>query len=160
MLWNEVFTTPEVIEKLKGHLAIGHNRYSTTGSDQKINVQPLLVNLKDGPLALGHNGNLVNSRVLRDMLREEGALFQTTSDTEIFVHLISRSKEVDLVSRIKDALRQVRGAYSLIILTKDKLFAARDPNGFRPLALGSLNDGYVDEIFSKDQYDRPFQEVV
>jgi len=142
-LVNDVFSTREIIEKLKGKTAIGHNRYSTTGSDQRINVQPVLVNSKDGPLALGHNGNLVNSRALRDVLQDEGALFQTTSDSEIFVHLIARSKEPDSVSRIKDALHRVRGAYSLVILTKDKLMAARDPNGFRPLALGSFNGGYV-----------------
>jgi amidophosphoribosyltransferase len=142
-LVNDVFSNREIIEKLKGHIAIGHNRYSTTGSDQKINVQPILVNSKDGPLALGHNGNLVNSKTLRDLLQEEGSLFQTTMDSEIIVHLIARSKESDLVCRIKDALSRVRGAYSLVILTRDKLVAARDPNGFRPLALGSLKGGYV-----------------
>lgn len=142
-LVNDVFLNREIIEKLNGHIAIGHNRYSTTGSDQKINVQPILVNSKDGPLALGHNGNLVNSKVLRDLLQEEGSLFQTTTDSEIIVHLIARSKESDPVCRVKDALSRVRGAYSLVILTRDKLMAARDPNGFRPLALGSLNGGYV-----------------
>ncbi|MFH1942186.1 MAG: amidophosphoribosyltransferase [bacterium] len=142
-LVNEVFSGQEIIDRLKGHMAIGHNRYSTTGSNAKVNVQPILVNSKDGPLALGHNGNLVNSRILRERLQNEGALFQTTADTEIIVHLIARSKEPDLVSRVKDALTQVRGAYSLIIMTKDKLLAARDPNGFRPLALGALDGGYV-----------------
>lgn len=142
-LVNDVFSIPESIEKLKGRMAVGHNRYSTTGVDQRINVQPILVNSKDGPLALGHNGNLVNSRVLRNMLQEEGAIFQTTTDSEIIVHLISRSREKELISRIKDALSRVRGAYSLVVLVGDKLFAARDPNGFRPLALGSLKDGYV-----------------
>ena len=142
-LVNEVFSGQEIIDRLKGHMAIGHNRYSTTGSNAKVNVQPILVNSKDGPLALGHNGNLVNSRILRERLQNEGALFQTTADTEIIVHLIARSKGPDLVSRVKDALTQVRGAYSLIIMTKDKLLAARDPNGFRPLALGALDGGYV-----------------
>ena len=142
-LVNEVFSGQEIIDRLKGHMAIGHNRYSTTGSNAKVNVQPILVNSKDGPLALGHNGNLVNSRILRERLQNEGALFQTTADTEIIVHLIARSKGPDLVSRVKDALTQVRGAYSLIIMTKDKLLAARDPNGFRPLALGALDEGYV-----------------
>ncbi len=142
-LVNDVFSTREIIDKLKGRMAIGHNRYSTTGSDQRANVQPILVNTKDGPLALAHNGNLVNSRILWDELQKEGALFQTTSDSEIIVHLIARSKKPDLISRIKDALAQVRGAYSLVILTKDKIMAARDPQGFRPLALGSFNGGHV-----------------
>ena len=142
-LVNDVFSSPDIIKKLKGQLAIGHNRYSTTGADQKINVQPILVNSKEGPLALGHNGNLVNSKVLRDMLQKNGALFQTTTDSEVIVHLIAHSKEQDIVSSIKDALDKVRGAYSLVILTKDKLMAARDPSGFRPLSLGSLDKGYV-----------------
>jgi amidophosphoribosyltransferase len=142
-LVNDVFSGPEIIQKLQGRMAIGHNRYSTTGSDQKINVQPVLVNAKDGPLALGHNGNLVNARALREELQEEGAIFQTTSDSEIFIHLIARSKQPDIASRIKDALRQVRGAYSLVLLTRDALYAARDPNGFRPLAMGHINGGYV-----------------
>jgi amidophosphoribosyltransferase len=142
-LVNDVFSSPEIMQELKGRMAIGHNRYSTTGSDQRINVQPVLVNSKDGPLALSHNGNLVNARALRDKLQEEGALFQTTSDSEIIVHMIARSQKKDLVSRIKEALNRVRGAYSLVILTSDALFAARDPNGFRPLALGSFDGGYV-----------------
>ncbi len=142
-LVNEVFTTQETIKNLKGRIAIGHNRYSTTGADDKVNIQPILVNMKNGPLALGHNGNLVNGRDLRIMLQGEGALFQTTTDSEIIVHLIARSKQTDPVSQIKEALGQVRGAYSLVILTKNKLIAARDPNGIRPLALGSLHHGFV-----------------
>lgn len=142
-LVNDVFSEPETIRKLIGRMAIGHNRYSTTGSDQKINVQPILVNSITGPLALGHNGNLVNSRSLRDKLQNEGALFRTTSDSEILVHLIARSQKKDFISRVMDALHQVRGAYSLVMLTKEALIAARDPNGFRPLALGGVNDGYV-----------------
>lgn len=142
-LVNDVFSEPETIQKLIGRSAIGHNRYSTTGSDQKINVQPILVNSIMGPLALGHNGNLVNARALRDELQNEGALFQTTSDSEILVHLIARSQKKDFISRVMDALHQVRGAYSLVMLTKEALIAARDPNGFRPLALGGVNGGYV-----------------
>ncbi|HDQ44711.1 MAG TPA: amidophosphoribosyltransferase [bacterium] len=141
-LVNDVFS-PEIIGRLKGHLAIGHNRYSTTGTDQVVNVQPILVKSKDGLMALGHNGNLVNSYSLRRRLEEDGALFQTTSDTEVIVHLIARSKAPDLISRIREALKQVRGAYSLVILTKDKLIAARDPAGVRPLAVGRLGDGFV-----------------
>jgi amidophosphoribosyltransferase len=142
-LVNDVFCSGEIIEQLKGNLAIGHNRYSTTGSDKMINVQPFLVNTKNGPLALGHNGNLVNARSLRKMLQEEGAIFQTTTDTEIIVHLIARSKQKTAAARVREALGQVRGAYSLVILYDGKLMAARDPNAFRPLALGKLDRGYV-----------------
>jgi len=142
-LVNDVFSDPDVIQTLKGHMAIGHNRYSTTGSSCKANVQPILVESRDGPIALGHNGNLVNSKALRRGLQNEGAIFQTTSDSEVIVHLYSRSKAPDMLSRIKDALNQVRGAFSLVILTRDKLIAARDPNGFRPMALGSFEGGYM-----------------
>ncbi len=142
-LVNEVFATHETIKDLKGRIAIGHNRYSTTGADDNINIQPILVNMKNGPLALSHNGNLVNGRDLRTMLQEEGSIFQMTTDSEIIVHLIARSKQTDSLSQIKEALDQVRGAYSLVILTKNKLIAARDPNGIRPLALGSLRNGSV-----------------
>ncbi len=142
-LVNEVFSSPETIAKLKGHLAIGHNRYSTTGSDKKINVQPILVNYKDGPLALGHNGNLVNARALRVRLEEEGSLFQTTTDSEILVHLIAKSRQLRIEDRVREALSRVRGAYSLVMLTRNKLLVARDPFGFRPLALGRLNGAVV-----------------
>lgn len=142
-LVNDVFATPGVIAKLKGNLAIGHNRYSTTGSDAKVNVQPILVNTKDGLLALGHNGNLVNSKAVREKLQNEGAIFQTTTDSEIIVHLIARSKEKDFSGRVRDALQHVKGAYSLVILTADTLIAARDPQGFRPLAIGKFKDGFM-----------------
>jgi len=142
-LVNDVFSSSGIIEKLKGHMAIGHNRYSTTGTASDFNVQPILVNSNDGPLALGHNGNLVNSRVLRDLLQDEGALFQTSTDSEVIVHLIARSKERDLIARVKDALQQVRGAYSLVILTRNMLIGARDPSGFRPLSLGSVQKGHI-----------------
>ena len=142
-LVNDVFSDPEDIKKLKGRMAIGHNRYSTTGSSQKSNVQPLVVNYKDGPMALGHNGNLVNTKSLRDSLEDDGAIFQTTTDSEVIVHLIAKSKAEGMVARIEDALHQVKGAYSIVILSKDKLIAARDPHGVRPLALGKFNGGYV-----------------
>lgn len=142
-LVNDVFSQPETIQGLKGRLAIGHNRYSTTGSNNVVNVQPILVQSKGGPLALGHNGNLVNSAKLWRQLQDEGAIFQTTADSEVFVHLIARSQKSDLTGRIKDALSQVRGAYSLVMMTKDKLIAARDPNGVRPLALGKFGGGYA-----------------
>jgi len=142
-LVNDVFSAPGVIQKLKGRLAIGHNRYSTTGSNDINNVQPLLVNTKDGPLALAHNGNLVNSQQLHDELQEEGAIFRSTTDSEPILHLIARSKAVGLKNKIKEALCQIRGAYSLVIMTRDTLIAARDPNGFKPLALGKLDGGFV-----------------
>jgi len=142
-LVNDVFSSPEVIASLEGHIAIGHNRYSTTGSDQKANVQPILVNSKDGPVAIGHNGNLINSNALRNVLQQEGALFQTSTDTEIIVHLIARSKAPDFFSRVKDALNQVRGAYSLVMLTRNQLIVARDPRGFRPLAFGKMGSAVV-----------------
>jgi amidophosphoribosyltransferase len=142
-LVNDVFSRPETITTLKGSVAIGHNRYSTTGSDQLINIQPIVVNSKDGPIALGHNGNLVNTRSLRERLQDDGAIFQTTTDSEIIVHLIARSKRPDPIERIKDALNTVRGAFSLVLLTRDNLIVARDPQGFRPLALGRLKGGHV-----------------
>lgn len=142
-LVHDVFSSPDIIKRLKGHTAIGHNRYSTTGSDDEANVQPIMVNCRDGQLALGHNGNLVNTKPLRTQLENIGALFQTTTDSEIIVHLATRSLHGDLIARIKDALSQVKGAYSLLIMTKDQLIAARDPNGIRPLALGKLDDSYV-----------------
>lgn len=142
-LVNDVFSSRHTIEKLAGHIAIGHNRYSTTGSDQAANVQPILVKSKNGMLALGHNGNLVNSRQIRRDLENDGALFQTTTDSEVIVHLIARSKKKDLITQIIDALSQVRGAYSLLIMTKDKLIAARDPGGVRPLAIGKLGASHI-----------------
>jgi amidophosphoribosyltransferase len=142
-LVNEVFAAPELIKQLKGRMAIGHNRYSTTGSDKRINVQPILVNTKDGPVSLAHNGNLVNAHTLRQKLQEEGAIFQTSTDSEIIVHLMAKSKKSSHAGRVADALNQIRGAFSLCILSRDTLIAARDPNGFRPLALGSIDGGYV-----------------
>jgi amidophosphoribosyltransferase len=142
-LVNDVFTSPGIIARLKGTSAIGHNRYSTTGSDQLINIQPIVVHAKEGPLALGHNGNIVNTRSLRNQLESEGAIFQTTTDSEIIVHLIARSRHRTLVERIKEALSIVRGAYSLVILTRDSLIVARDPHGFRPLALGRVGGAWV-----------------
>lgn len=129
--------------KLHGTSAIGHNRYSTSGSSQNpMNIQPFRVHYHDGNLALGHNGNLTNARELRQKFTEDGVLFQSTSDTELILHLISRSKKTDQIDQIVDAVSQVTGAYCLVILTDDKLIAVRDPNGFRPLALGRKDNGY------------------
>lgn len=142
-LVNDVFSSPGVIQDLKGHIAIGHNRYSTTGSSGQTNVQPILVNSKDGPVAIGHNGNLVNSNSLRAELQQEGALFQTSTDTEIIIHLIARSKAPDFLSRVKDALNRIQGAFSIVMLMRDKLIAARDSHGIRPLALGKFGQAVV-----------------
>ncbi|MBN1779953.1 amidophosphoribosyltransferase [bacterium] len=142
-LINEVFEKAETIRGLKGRMAIGHTRYSTTGSNSEANVQPICVNSKDGPLALAHNGNLVNSKRLRDKLQQEGAIFQTTTDSEIIVHLICRSQAPRFLDRIQEALRQLRGAFSLLIMTPEMLIAARDPHAIRPLALGKAVDSLV-----------------
>lgn len=144
-LVNDVFRNDELLTKiLRGDLAIGHNRYSTAGaSDNKTNIQPLIVNYRNGNIAISHNGNLTNFNRIRKCLQEEGTLFQTTSDTEVILHLIARSKERDQIKQIIDALDQVEGAFSLTILTDDKLIAARDPHGWRPLAVGKLEQGYV-----------------
>lgn len=142
-LVNEVFSRPEIIDALPGYIAIGHNRYSTAGSDQLVNIQPIAVNSKDGPLAIGHNGNLVNYRPLREILQEQGAIFQTTTDSEILIHLLARSQKSNFIERLKDALNTIQGAFSLVILTQDKLIAARDPLGFRPLALGRLGETFI-----------------
>lgn len=129
--------------KLLGNSAIGHNRYSTAGSSQNpMNIQPFRVHYRDGNLALAHNGNLTNARELRHKFTQEGVLFQSTSDTELILHLISHSRKEDQIDQIVEAVSQVTGAYCLVILTDDKLIAVRDPNGFRPLALGKKDGAY------------------
>lgn len=139
----DVFNDHSRFSQLAGNRAIGHVRYSTAGGSTAVNVQPLMVRTKDGPLAIAHNGNLVNARELRAKLENEGAIFQTDSDTELFVHLISRSKEPRLSGRVAEALKQVRGAFSLLFLSKDEMIIARDPHGFRPLCLGGKGDAVV-----------------
>jgi amidophosphoribosyltransferase len=139
----DVFSNFQNLNKLQGDKAIGHNRYSTTGSTQIVNAQPLVVSSRYGPLAISHNGNFVNARILRQKLENEGAIFQTTTDTEIVLHLIARSREHNFVDKIKDALDQIQGAYSLAILTRDALIGIRDPRGFRPLCLGKKDNGYI-----------------
>ncbi len=129
--------------RLPGSLAIGHNRYSTSGSVTLENTQPLHVVYRGGHLALAHNGNLVNARELRQELEASGSIFQTTLDTEIFLHLIARSKATDTAEALLDAARRVRGAFALVVLTADHVLALRDAHGVRPLCLGRLGDGYV-----------------
>ncbi len=128
---------------LPGDLAIGHNRYSTSGSLTLENTQPLRVVYRGGPLALAHNGNLVNARQLRRRLEESGSIFQTSLDTEIFLHLIASSRLTDPAEALAEAAQQVEGAYSLVLLAAGFVLALRDPHGFRPLCLGRLGDGYV-----------------
>lgn len=131
------------IERLPGALAIGHNRYSTSGGLTLENTQPLRVVYRGGALALAHNGNLTNARELRQGLEGSGSIFQTTLDTEIFLHLIALSGEEHVEDALIEAAKQVRGAYSLVVLTAGAVIALRDPHGFRPLCIGRLGDGYV-----------------
>ena len=128
---------------LKGHRAVGHVRYSTTGANTSFNIQPLHVAFNDYELAMAHNGNLVNSEKLRDELDGAGAIFQSTSDTELIFHLMARSNEKSLSDRFVEALKKVQGAFSLLMMTRDKLYLARDPYGYRPLVLGKLHGGLV-----------------
>ena len=131
------------LQRLKGSSAIGHNRYATSGATTLENVQPIMVQYALGTLAMAHNGNLINATVLRDELEAYGAIFQSSVDSEVIVHLIAHSKEQQLIHRIVDALQQVRGAYSLVFLSAEGLIGVRDPHGVRPLALGKIRGGYV-----------------
>ena len=131
----------DVIKRLEGMSAIGHNRYSTTGQSHLKNAQPFVVEYSQGPIAISHNGNLVNGALLREELERSGSIFQSTTDTEVIIHLIATSREISLMGRIVEALSRARGAYSLVFLTLDKLIAARDPYGFRPLVLGKFPEG-------------------
>ncbi|UCB53378.1 MAG: amidophosphoribosyltransferase [Candidatus Zixiibacteriota bacterium] len=140
---NEVFSDKETLSGLKGHLAVGHNRYSTTGASSSINVQPLLITYKKGQLALAHNGNLTNSYTLRTSMERNGSIFQTSSDSELILHLVARSKKETVEEMIEDALSKVKGAYSVVFNTGDSIVAARDPHGWRPLALGRLRNAWV-----------------
>jgi amidophosphoribosyltransferase len=138
----EIFNQ-DILRRLEGRLAIGHNRYSTSGSTVLKNCQPFVVEWAQGALAIAHNGNLVNAQELRSRLEARGAIFQSTVDSEVIIHLIAASQEATLIGRIIDALSQVRGAYSLVFLTEDRIVAARDPDGFRPLVLGRVKDAVV-----------------
>jgi amidophosphoribosyltransferase len=133
----------DTLRRLEGRLAIGHNRYSTSGTTVLKNCQPFVVEWAQGALAIGHNGNLVNAALLRRTLEERGSIFQSTSDTEVIIHLIAASREGTLFDRIVDALGHVQGAYSLVMMSEDRIIVARDPAGFRPLVLGRLGDSVV-----------------
>lgn len=139
-LVSEVFTEAN-LSRLAGHLAVGHVRYSTTGESNIINTQPFLVTHKGMPLAVAHNGNLVNTLDLRRHLEEKGSIFQTTMDSEIVVHLMARTLDMGLTKAIKESFACIKGAYSLLLMTKDTMIGVRDPNGFRPLCLGRRDNG-------------------
>src|SRR5690348_10609255 len=130
--------TEEVLTRLHGTHAIGHTRYSTAGDSALLNAQPILVQSNKGQIALAHNGNLVNAQEIRARLENQGSIFQTNSDTEVIVHLIALSREQTLPEAMADALRRVEGAFSLVMISVDRIFAARDPRGFRPLAMGRI----------------------
>ncbi len=134
----EIFQ-PSVLAKLPGNSAIGHTRYSTAGDKALLNAQPILVDCSKGKIAVGHNGNLTNAAEHRRKLEHRGSIFQTNSDTEVIVHLIARSQARNFSAALGDALNQVEGAYSLLVLTPDELYAVRDPRGFRPLVLGKIS---------------------
>jgi len=142
-LVSDVFSNPAHLERLDGHMAIGHVRYSTTGSSNLGNAQPILVNSRRGGLALAHNGNLVDADPIRAQLEDEGAIFSTTVDTEVLAHLIVRARKESLEEGVAHALSQVHGGYALLIMAKDKLIGIRDPHGIRPLQLGKLGGAWV-----------------
>lgn len=143
-LVGEVFDDAMVNELgRQGATALGHVRYSTTGSSLLANAQPLVVRFRYGSLALAHNGNLVNAHVVREELEARGSIFQTTVDTEVIAHLIARSRRQNLEDAIVESLREVRGGYSLLMMTEDRMIAARDPHGIRPLSLGRMGDTWV-----------------
>lgn len=144
-LVSDIFVDDESLkESLSGNAAIGHNRYSTTGATKnKLNIQPFTVNYKSGNLALAHNGNLTNFHSLREKLENEGTIFQSTSDSEIILHLAARSKEKEQIAQIKEALETIEGAFSIVILTDTSLIAACDSHGFRPLSIGKIGSAYV-----------------
>ena len=131
------------LKRLKGSLAIGHVRYSTTGSSQLKNAQPILASCRHGTVALAHNGNLINAQDLRSGLEANGSIFNSSTDSEVIVHLIARSRSDDLVEATAEALSRVSGAYSLVIMSEHELLGIRDPHGFRPLSLGRLGDAWV-----------------
>jgi amidophosphoribosyltransferase len=136
-LVSDIFTA-EALAKVPGSLAIGHTRYSTAGDSALLNAQPIMVDCNKGKIALAHNGNITNAAEVRAQLDQQGSIFQTNSDTEVIVHLIARSREETLADAMADSLRRVEGAFSLVMLTPDRVFAARDPRGFRPLVMGRI----------------------
>ncbi|MFK7902339.1 MAG: amidophosphoribosyltransferase [Nitratireductor sp.] len=142
-LIGDTFTKSDILQRLKGNRAIGHTRYSTTGGDEMRNVQPFFAEFAGGGFAVAHNGNITNAATLRRELQREGAIFQSTSDTEAILHLIAMGKSVAFNDRFMDALRRLEGAFSIVGVTNKKLVGARDPLGVRPLVLGDLDGAYI-----------------
>lgn len=140
-LLSEVFANPQDLERLQGTSAIGHVRYGTSGNNSIANVQPFLFHFHDGDVALAHNGNLTNAKSLKQKLEDEGAVFQSNSDTEILIHLIRQKQDLDFIDALKASLNEIHGGFAFVILRKNQLIAALDPNGFRPLCVGRLSDG-------------------
>ena len=143
MGWVADVFSRERLKRLPGHRAIGHVRYSTAGSSNLRNAQPITANTAHGPVAIAHNGNLVNAEHLREELEKDGAVFQSSSDTEVILHLLARSEGATLLEQLVRALQRVKGAYTLMLLTPDSVIAVRDPSGFRPLTLGRLGESWV-----------------
>ena len=139
-LVSAAFADRAILDRLPGSVAIAHNRYSTTGGSSLLNAQPILIEYKRGQLAAAHNGNLVNAATLRAEMEESGSIFQTTTDSEIVLHLVARSRRETLTERVEEALQQVVGAYCFLLLSPDQMLAARDPYGWRPLCFGRLGE--------------------
>ena len=137
------FTNSEILKKLPGKFAIGHNRYSTTGETSLRNIQPFFADLHTGGLSIAHNGNLTNALLLRENLVKDGAIFRTTSDTETIVQLIAKSKREKFIDKLIDVLFQIQGGYSLVLMTNKKLVGVRDPFGIRPLVIGKLKNSFI-----------------
>ncbi|MFP4487218.1 MAG: amidophosphoribosyltransferase [Campylobacterales bacterium] len=135
--------TDDKLKTLQGDNAIGHNRYSTAGEDSILDAQPVFARYDLGEMAIVHNGNLTNAKKIRDELIQNGAIFQSFMDTENLIHLIAKSQKPKLLDRVVDAIKKIEGAYSLVIMSRNKMFAIRDPYGFRPLSLAKLKDGYI-----------------
>ncbi|HZJ99778.1 MAG TPA: amidophosphoribosyltransferase, partial [Tissierellaceae bacterium] len=142
-LVTDAFKKQEDIDRLKGHIAIGHVRYSTAGGKGIENAQPIVTTSKVGSIAMAHNGNLVNDDVIRELLEDAGQLFHTSSDSEVIACLIARSAKKGLAKAVVDAMAAIRGSFALVIMSKDKLIGARDPHGIRPLSLGKIDEGYI-----------------
>src|SRR5689334_1307664 len=147
----EIFT-PQVIETLPGEQAIGHTRYSTAGDTALLNAQPFSVACNKGRIAVAHNGNITNAAELRRELERQGSIFQASSDTEVILHLVARSRERTLPGALREALLQLEGAFSLVFLARDRVIVARDPRGFRPLAFGQMEsaEGGTAYVFASE----------
>ncbi|MDP9169640.1 MAG: amidophosphoribosyltransferase [Acidobacteriota bacterium] len=147
----DIFTNPAVIAELPGTLAIGHTRYSTAGDTIELNAQPFAVHCNKGRIAVAHNGNITNATEIRARLEARGSIFQATSDTEVILHLVAHSREKTLKEALRDALLQLEGAFSLVFLAHDRIIVARDPRGFRPLAMGQLEiNGKLAYVFASE----------